>query len=141
MRMLTFIVLTLYSMLSEASSIHHYTFDRIDFSDADVNISAELIDTKDRLKYFRISTPYLKFELSDELKKKILNPKLNSISYALVPYDVENGGMYLRTVYLSFFGDERCVLDETKWAPEDKLVIVFRGKDAKASIKLGNCGA
>ena len=79
------------------------------------------------------------FILNDELKQKILYPKLNTISFALMPYGVEDGGAYLQEVSLSFFGDERCLTDKLKWAPEDKLKVVFWGKEVKATIVQGDC--
>jgi len=129
------------SPIAVASAPVYYTFDRVDVSERDVTIQAELTETKESLKYFRVIKNDFKFVLSDKYIKIIRNPKLSSISYGLVPYGVEEGGAYLEEISLSFFGDSRCDTDEFKWAPEDKIVITMWGNETNVIMVYGECEA
>ncbi|WP_144394639.1 hypothetical protein [Pleionea sediminis] len=137
--------LLFWSLFSNASQPHYYSFDKVLLSEGEITIEAKTKDHGKKLELLSINTPDGKITLNVETTEKILNPKLNTIGMALMPYELEDGVRYLNEISMSFYGDRICKSDTNSlsgnWAPESKLIIVFWDLEHTIRIESGKCDA
>ncbi|MGX5172439.1 hypothetical protein ACUR5C_00260 [Aliikangiella sp. IMCC44653] len=142
---ISLIVLFLWSVISNASQPHYYSFNKVLLTEGEISIKASTKSKGELLEAFSINTSDGVINLDAETIKQVLNPKLNSIEMALMPYELEQGVRYFHEVSMKFYGEKICKPDADSlsgnWAPESKMVVVFWGTEHKVRFEIGRCNA
>jgi hypothetical protein len=132
-----------WSCASEASQPHYYSFNKVLLVEGEITIEASTKHNGELLDVFRIDTPDGEISLNSRTLAQILNPKLNSIEMALMPYESAQGIQYFNEVSMTFRGKRICSTDiespDDSWAPESKIVIIFSGVEHKVRFDNGQC--
>lgn len=131
------------SVAINASQPHYYSFDKVHLTEGEITIEASTKSEGKLLETFAINTVDGIINLDISTLKKVQNPRLSTIKMSLMPYELEEGVRYFNEVSMTFYGDKICEPDANslsgKWAPENRLVIVFWGVENSVRIETGQC--
>ena len=81
------ILILLSSTISNASQPSYYSFNKVTLTEGEITIEASTKSGGKLLEAFSINNSEGGIELDAETIKQVLNPKLNTIEMALMPYD------------------------------------------------------
>lgn len=135
----------LYSAVCYASQPYYYSFNKVLLTEGGITIKVSTKSEGALLESFSINTPNGTIKLIKATLEQVMNPKLDTIKMALMPYELKQGLKYFHEVSMTFYGEKICKSDDDSLngarAPKSKIVIVFWGEKHEIRFEHELCNA